>query len=261
MKRPIILACVMLFSYLVIFGCAPTLLRTAYKLSEVDVPPRLIRTIDPVYPVAAKTEKIQGKVTLRFIVTTDGRVVEPSVVRDEPSGVFNDSALKPILGWRFRPAIKDGKPVDVIIIAPLKFELVEHAVIEKEQRPLSTHERIGTEEVAAALADHQAAWQEQDVDRMVAIYSEDWRNSYGVDKPGLRAYFESLVAQDAARSAWVGMGEVVVNGDRATVMSITYDLPRPRGRESYRFSMKKEADGVWRFVYDEPVHWTCQLLT
>ncbi len=93
------------------------------------------------------------------------------------------------------------------------------------------------------------------MDRMVAIYSEDWRNSNGVDKPWLRAYFESLVAQDAARSTLVAIGKTVVNGDRATVvMSITYDLPRPRGRESYRLTMKKEADGVWRFVYDEPVH-------
>ena len=110
-----------------------------------------------------------------------------------------------------------------------------------------------TEEVAAALADYQAAWQDQDVDKMVAIYSEDWRNSNGVDKPWLRAHFESLVAQDVARSTLVDIGKVVVNGDRVTVM-LTYDQPGPRGREPYRVTMKKEADGVWRFVYHERVH-------
>jgi TonB family protein len=97
----------------------------AYALSEVDQPPRIIRKIDPLYPFAAKRKNIQGKVTLRFIVTKEGRVVEPSVVKGDPPDVFDNSALKAILRWRFKPAIKDGKAVDVIIIAPLKFELIK----------------------------------------------------------------------------------------------------------------------------------------
>lgn len=99
--------------------------RTAFTLSEVDQPPRIIRRIDPLYPFAAKRKNIQGKVTLRFIVTKEGRVIEPSVVKAEPPGIFDNSALKAILRWRFKPAIKDGKAVDVIIIAPLKFELIK----------------------------------------------------------------------------------------------------------------------------------------
>ncbi len=99
--------------------------RTAFTLSEVDQPPRIIRKIDPLYPFAAKRKNIQGKVTLRFIVTKEGRVVEPSVVKAVPPDVFDNSALKAILRWRFKPAIKDGKAVDVIIIAPLKFKLIK----------------------------------------------------------------------------------------------------------------------------------------
>ncbi len=141
MERPIILTGALLLSYFVLFGCATTpqpreltpdsgKAKTAYELSEVDTPPRLIRKIDPLYPVAAKSEKIQGKVTLRFIVTKDGRVDEATVVKAAPSGVFSDSALKAILSWQFRPATKDGKPVNVIIIVPLIFELVEDGVTE-----------------------------------------------------------------------------------------------------------------------------------
>lgn len=102
-----------------------SMLRTAFTLSEVDQPPRIIRRIDPLYPFAAKRKNIQGSVTLRFIVTKEGRVIEPSVVRSEPPGIFDNSALKAILRWRFKPAIKDAKSVDVIIIAPLKFELIK----------------------------------------------------------------------------------------------------------------------------------------
>lgn len=102
-----------------------SMLRTAFTLSEVDQPPRIIRKIDPLYPFAAKRKNIQGSVTLKFIVTKDGKVVDPSVVKGEPPEIFDNSALKAIARWRFKPAIKDGKPVDVIIIAPLKFELIK----------------------------------------------------------------------------------------------------------------------------------------
>lgn len=101
------------------------LARTAFTLAEVDQPPRVIRKIDPLYPFAAKRKNIEGKVVLRFIVTKDGRVLEPSIVRAEPPGVFDNSALKAILRWRFRPAVKDGRDVDVIVIAPLRFELIK----------------------------------------------------------------------------------------------------------------------------------------
>lgn len=99
-------------------------MRTAFTLSEADEPPRIIRKIDPLYPSAAKVKNIEGEVTLRFIVTKEGKVAEASVVKGIPPGVFDNSALKALARWRFKPAIKDDKPVDVIIIAPLKFELI-----------------------------------------------------------------------------------------------------------------------------------------
>ena len=101
------------------------MLRTAFTLSEVDQPPRVIRKIDPLYPFAAKRKGLEGAVTLKFIVTKEGKVVEASVVKGEPPGIFDSSALKAIIRWRFKPAIKDGKSVDVIIMAPLAFKLLK----------------------------------------------------------------------------------------------------------------------------------------
>lgn len=98
--------------------------RAASTLSEVDQPPRIIRKVDPVYPFAAKRGNVQGDVTLRFIITRDGKVTDASIVKSSPAGVFDSSALKAIEKWQFEPATKDGKTVDVIIIAPLKFQLV-----------------------------------------------------------------------------------------------------------------------------------------
>ncbi|MEE8397869.1 MAG: energy transducer TonB [Desulfobacterales bacterium] len=98
---------------------------TVFELSEVDHPPRAIRKTEPRYPAAAKRKNIQGSVTLRFTVTKKGRVINPSVVKGHPPGVFDRSALKAISSWRFKPAIKGREPVDVVIVAALKFELVD----------------------------------------------------------------------------------------------------------------------------------------
>ncbi len=96
---------------------------TAVTLSEVDQAPLVMSTVDPLYPSVAKREGIQGKVTLWFIVTKEGKVVAPMVVKAEPPGVFNKSALKAILQWRFKPAFKDGNAVDATMVLPMKFEI------------------------------------------------------------------------------------------------------------------------------------------
>jgi len=96
----------------------------AYDLSEVDKPPRAIERTDPMYPAAALEKGISGQVTLRFIVTKEGNVIEPSVIEGDPPNIFDSSALAAIRGWQFRPATKDGQPVDAIVIAPLAFSLL-----------------------------------------------------------------------------------------------------------------------------------------
>jgi len=101
--------------------------KTAYSLAEVDRPPKVVRSYDPLYPYTARKESIEGSVTLGFIVARDGNVVEPVVLKGEPPGVFDDSALRAIEQWKFEPAIKDGKPVDVVVVAPLNFRMDSNA--------------------------------------------------------------------------------------------------------------------------------------
>lgn len=97
--------------------------RTAFKLSEVDQPPRLIRKIDPLYPYAAKRKGVEGSVAIQMIVDKSGRVIEATALKAEPEGIFEYSATKAVKRRRFKPATKDGKPVDVIVVVPIVFGL------------------------------------------------------------------------------------------------------------------------------------------
>jgi len=81
----------------------------------------VIHKIDPIFPWEAFVKGIEADITVRFTVTKEGRVVGASIVKSDSSGIFDDSALKAIKEWRFKPAIKDGEPTDVTIFAPLRF--------------------------------------------------------------------------------------------------------------------------------------------
>lgn len=92
-----------------------------FILSEVDQPPTIVRKVDPIYPSAAKRDKVQGSVTIRFVVTKEGKVIDPSVIKSMPEGVFDEVMLDTIVKWKFNPAVKDGKAVGCVIVAPFEF--------------------------------------------------------------------------------------------------------------------------------------------
>lgn len=66
---------------------------------------------DPKYPPRALRAGIQGVVTIEFIVTPEGNVRDPRVVKADPPGVFDDAARDGVLRWKFKPKIVDGKPI------------------------------------------------------------------------------------------------------------------------------------------------------
>lgn len=94
-------------------------------LSEGNQPPRVIEASQPIYPLGAKEEKIEGKVVLKFVVATDGLAKEPEVVTATPVDIFESAALDAIELYKFEPAKMNGTPVDCIVYMPIVFELGE----------------------------------------------------------------------------------------------------------------------------------------
>ncbi|MDM7919885.1 MAG: energy transducer TonB [Methanosarcina sp.] len=107
------------------FKVSDSLFVSAFKLSEVDEPPKTLRAPPPRYPFEAKQKGISGKVTLKFVVDSNGMAREPQVVSAEPKGVFEESALEAVVKYKFKPAKKGGKAVDCIVRLPISFSLSE----------------------------------------------------------------------------------------------------------------------------------------
>jgi TonB family protein len=80
------------------------------------------------YPAAAREQGISGMVVISFIVEKNGLINRPKIVRD-PGGDLGLAALRSVVGMarevRWRPAIKDGKPVRYQFNLPIKFRLEE----------------------------------------------------------------------------------------------------------------------------------------
>jgi len=66
---------------------------------------------DPKYPPRALRAGIEGVVTIEFIVTPEGDVRDPKVLRSQPPDVFDEAAREGVLRWKFKPKIVDGKPI------------------------------------------------------------------------------------------------------------------------------------------------------
>ena len=104
-------------------------------------------------------------------------------------------------------------------------------------------------EIAIMLVDFQVAIKAGDIDKIMDFYSNDFTNSYGVNKDIVRSSFEGMVAQGTLQSITIldlEEGAITVNGDYATVTPLV--VGNPMGRIIYRCTLKKETDGVWRMI-------------
>ena len=79
------------------------------------------RTVQPVYPEAARKRGVEGWVELAFTVTPNGTVEDVEVRNASPANVFDDSAVRAIRGWRFEPVERNGERVAQRAMVRLRF--------------------------------------------------------------------------------------------------------------------------------------------
>lgn len=67
--------------------------------------------VAPKYPSRALTRGIEGFVDVQFDVTEFGATENIRVLRAEPEGVFERSALQAVKRWKYKPMMQDGESV------------------------------------------------------------------------------------------------------------------------------------------------------
>ena len=89
--------------------------------------PELIRStqVKPEYPSIARKAGVEGKVILQIVIDEQGNVLTADVVFAQPSGIFEEVAIKAIMQWKFKPAKQRDKPIKVRMAWPMEFSLKE----------------------------------------------------------------------------------------------------------------------------------------
>lgn len=89
---------------------------------NVDSRPVALNRVTPRYTEEARKNKVNGVVTLRMLVDETGTVKNIRVIKELPDGL-TDRAIEAGYKMKFKPAMKDGKPVAFWIVAEVTFHL------------------------------------------------------------------------------------------------------------------------------------------
>ena len=84
--------------------------------------PKLVFDPEPEYSEEARKAKYQGTCVLSVIVGPDGLAHDIKVTNTLGLGL-DEKAIEAVRKWRFEPAMKDGKPVNVLISVQVNFRL------------------------------------------------------------------------------------------------------------------------------------------
>jgi TonB family protein len=94
-----------------------------YRIGGGVSAPVPIFKVEPEYSEEARKAKFQGTVLLSIVVDETGKTRDIKVLRALGLGL-DEKAIEAVMKWRFRPAVKDGKPVAVAANVEVNFRLL-----------------------------------------------------------------------------------------------------------------------------------------
>ena len=81
----------------------------------------LIHKVNPVYPPAARSARVQGTVVLQAVIGKDGQIADLHVITGDP--MLAPAAIGAVQQWRYKPYLLEGQPVEVDTQIQVNFQL------------------------------------------------------------------------------------------------------------------------------------------
>jgi protein TonB len=99
----------------------PVVPRGPIRVTESVTPPTPVSQSAPGYPAEAKAAGIEGTVIIKYVVSERGDVTSAELVRGPAE--LAPACLTAVKGWRFQPALLEGRPVAVYRMARFPFRI------------------------------------------------------------------------------------------------------------------------------------------
>ena len=101
-------------------GSSTPIAHFAEKTPTVHVP-RLLKKVEPDYPVAARRARTQGVVVLEVVIGPDGTVTNATVLKGIPE--LDPAALAAVRQYRYEAPLLGSRPVSIALQVPVVFRL------------------------------------------------------------------------------------------------------------------------------------------
>ena len=95
--------------------------KNAKQAKEVK-PPKITRRVEPRFPRGAQHFGVGGMLVAEVIITPEGKVTSPILVKTLPAPTLSYTALEAVRQWRFEPAAIDGKIVPVVFNLSINYK-------------------------------------------------------------------------------------------------------------------------------------------
>jgi periplasmic protein TonB len=95
-------------------------LEEAFSLAELDQAPRAVVQGSPAYPSELRGKKLEGVVTLIFVVDATGKVENPRVEKSSHTA-FEAPAVGALKKWKFEPGLRAGQRVSTKMRVSIRF--------------------------------------------------------------------------------------------------------------------------------------------
>ena len=93
----------------------------AVRVGSVILTPKKTKSVNPVYPPEAITQRVQGVVILEVFIGVDGKITEARVLRSIP--LLDKAAVDAVLQWEYAPTQLNGVTIPVITTVTVVFNL------------------------------------------------------------------------------------------------------------------------------------------
>lgn len=80
-----------------------------------------IRKVNPVYPEAARSERVQGSVVMQVIIDREGKIRDVNVISGPHE--LTEAAVAAVRQWQYKPFFLMGRPVEVDTQILINFNL------------------------------------------------------------------------------------------------------------------------------------------
>jgi protein TonB len=84
-------------------------------------PPKVVRRVEPVYPLLAVSARLSAIVILEAEVDERGRVRAVKVLRGHP--LLDEASIEAVRQWRYQPLLLNGEPTAFILTVTVAFNL------------------------------------------------------------------------------------------------------------------------------------------